>query len=501
MNAVQENLIQPVEYLDRSEILKLAAVDAIFYGRQFFPKTMRQESPEFHRDFWNHFEDPTYDFFAAEIFRGGAKTTLTRIGISKRVAFAISRNILCVAISEDMAVHSIRWLKKQIEQNHYWTDTFLLRKGDKWTDDWIEIINTAFDCRINIIAKGMTSGLRGLNPDDWRPDFIFCDDISNEETTGTEAQLRKNSELFFGALVPSLAPKSEAPMRKLVLAQTGLNKEDIVNKAHTDPSFHTVKYPKLIELEDGRLKSAWPSRFSVEECVQEKEDYIRRNQLHVYLREYGCKIISRETAPLDYEWLKYWKSLPTDLVYYVGLDPAISKNKTAHRTSGSVIGVSKATGDVYLIEYFAQKGKNPDEMWIWFKRMYRQYRPRKQGAETVAFQKFLAWYFKKQMEAERFFFHMEEVNDKRSKPDRIIQALSGLGSQGKFWVNENHTEFISGWSTWDESIDWDLGDATAQAITLANPWLAQGVIDGESEEVEQEDEKDYPDIVYEGGAP
>lgn len=498
MNAVAP---LPIE-LPRAELLNLCAVDSIFYCKQFFPKTFRQETPEYHRDFWNGFNDPEWDFFGAEVFRGGGKTTLTRAGISKRVAYGISRNVLAVAITESMAVHTIRWLKKQIENNTYWTSTFMLQKGTKWSDDWIEIQHVAMDCSINVIAKGMTSGLRGLNLDDWRPDFIFCDDISNEETVGTEEQRIKNSELFFGALVPSLAPKSEAPMRKLVLAQTGLHKDDIINKAHVDPTFRTVRYPKLQEKSDGTLVSAWEQRFPTKQVLQEKEDYTRRRQGHIWLKEYGCKIISRETAPLDALQLRYWRALPTNLLYFTGLDPAISTKKNAHRTAAAVVGMQPQTGDIYLLNYFAQVGKAPDEMWTWLVQQYRQYRPRKIGAETVAFQKFLAWYFGVKMQETKTFFAVTEVNDKRSKPDRIIQAFSGLASQGKLWVNEDHTEFVQGYAEWNEDVDWDLGDAVAQAIVLANPWMAMSDEDAlEQDDYMAEDEKNIPDLVFDGGAP
>jgi hypothetical protein len=477
-------------------------VDTTFYGKQFFPKTLRQDTPLFHRNFWEGFEDNSIDLFGAEIFRGGGKTTLTRVGISKRIAFGISRNILAIAISEAMAIHTIRWLKKQVEQNQYWTSTFELQRGTKWTDEWIEIQHGPMGFTINILAKGMTSGLRGLNLDDYRPDFIFCDDISNEETVGTPEQRTKNRELFFGALVPSLAPKSEAPMRKLVLAQTSLHKEDIISLAHKDPAFRTVCYPKLVEKSDGVQESAWESRFPLAQVLQEKEEYTKRKQLHTWLKEYGCKIVSRETAPLDSLQLQYWKALPTNLLYFIGLDPAVSKKRQAHRTAAAVVGLQPQTGDIYLLTHFAQVGKMPDEMWNWLVQQYRQYRPRKIGAETIGFQKFLKWYFETKMLETRTFFAVEEVEDRRSKPDRIIQAFSGLASQGKLWVNENHTDFVQGYTEWTEDVDWDLGDAVAQAITLANPWLAMA--DGSvlnDEDYPMEDEKDIPDITYEGGCP
>ena len=380
----------------------------------------------------------------------------------------------------------------------------MLQKGDKWSDNWIEIRNLALDITINIIAKGMTSSLRGLNLDDWRPDFIFCDDISDEETTGTEEQRQKNSDLFWGALVPSLAPKSEAPLRKLVVAQTGLDKHDIINEAHKDERFKTVTFPKLTETSPGVYQSAWPERFPVEEAVAEKEAYTKKGQLHVYLREFGCKIISRETAPLQEHWLRYWKYLPTDLKFFIGLDPATNSQKPkAHKSAVGVIGLQRTTGDTFLVDYLSMRGKNPDELWVWIMSRYLQYRPEKTGVETIAFQKFLAWYFQQKMLEAKQFFHITEVQDKRPKSERILQAFSGLASNGKFWVSENHTEFVQGWTEWDGEHDWDLGDGVAQAITLANPWLLV-VTTGNEEDNEKmlyEDERDIPELTYSGGCP
>lgn len=505
MNAIVE---KPARYqMSRAEVLKLGAVDDIFYCRQMFPNTFRQKAPEWHRDFWYHFNNPTRDFFGAEIFRGGAKTTLTRAGLSKRIGYGLTRNTLAVAISENMASHTVRWIKKQVENRTYWAELFDIRKGDKWTDDWIEVINAAYDMRINVIAKGMTSGIRGLNFDDWRPDFVIADDISNEETTGTPDQLEKQDNTFFGTIVPAMAPKSEAPNRKLVLLQTGLNKDDIINKAHNNPIFFTVKYPKLVyDAVTGEPRSAWPERYPLEEILAEREAYIRQRQYHIWLREFGCKIISKETSAFDSTWLRYWKSLPTNLIYYIGLDPASdSKRKEAHKTAGAVIGVSPQTGDIYLVDYAAASGKNPEEMWVWLLRMFIQYRPRIVGVETVAFQKMLAWYFRQKMQENNRYFVINEFDDRRSKPDRIRQALTGHASAGKIWCSENHTEFVSGFTDFQDNVDWDLGDAIAIAICQANPWMIKPS-EGKDEDSPiddwiAQDEKDIPAISYEEGAP
>jgi len=492
--------------LSRQELFRLSAADGVFYSRTFFPNTFRQVGPRFERDFWTKLDDPLYDFFGAEIFRGGAKTARARSAISRRIAFGLTRNTLVVCISESMAEHTIAWLRKQVEQNTFWTTTFGLRKGKKWTDNWIEIYNEPFDFTVNIIAKGMTSGLRGLNIDDWRPDFIYCDDICNEENTATEDQRTKTNELLFGALVPALAPKSEAPTRKFVLTNTGLHSDDAINRAHKDPTFLTVKYPKLTINERGQEVSNWEERFPTNECLQERDDYTARGQFHIYLRELGCKIISRETAPLDASRLRIWKTLPSNLIIATALDPATkafdaSKAKKLHKTAGVSWGMDPRTGDHYLLSYKAQRNMDPDEIWTLLADNYRTLRPRIVGAETVAFQKMLKWYLEKKMQEDRLYFSIREINDRRSKPTRILQGHNGLAAQGKLWVNENHLEFRQEYEAWTEGNDVDLLDGSAMAISLLNPWMIQGVGIGEGDDDPVIDESDIPDIEFEGGCP
>ena len=488
--------------LPKEELFELCAVDQELYCHQFFPKTFRVASPAFHKDYWGKIEDQELDYFGAEMFRGSAKTTLARAAISRRVAYGISRNILAVSISEAMATNTVRWMKKQVEFNTLWAQTYGLSRGQKWADDWIEVYHRTLDLVINVIAKGMTSGLRGLNLDDWRPDFIYCDDICNEENTGTPEQRTKTNDLLFGALAPSLAPKVEAPLRKLVLTQTGLHKEDCINLAHRDSSWHTVKYPKITQNEDGAWVSAWPELYPVDAVLQEKESYIRRRQIHIWLREYECKLVSSESAAFDPAWLRYWKTLPAAMTVYIGIDPASdSKKKEAHKSALAAIGIY--AGETYLLEYYAQRGKNPEELWTVLTSMRRRWgsRVRKIGVETVAFQKMLAWYFREKMVETNDYFVIHEFNDRRSKPNRIRQALSGLAANGKFWVSENHTEFVQEFTEYTDNVDFDLLDAIAQAVSLANPHMMLEATKDVEEDEPLLDEKHIPELEWAGAAP
>jgi len=492
-------VIQPTQDLSPKELIELAAVDSVFYSRTFFPQTFRQQSPLFHREIWNLLDSPEYQYIGLEVFRGGAKTTLARANISKRIAYGISRVILPVSASLAHASRTIRWLKKQVETNARWTSTFRLRKGAKWTDEEIEIVNETAECSIYVLAVGITGQIRGVNLEDYRPDFILADDPCDEENSGTDEQRKKTAALFFGALAPGLAPRSEQPFSKMALLQTSLDKEDLINTAHKDPQWRTVRFPILAEGPDKQIVSAWPDRWSTKELLANKEAYTRRSQLHLWLREFECTVTSPEDAPLKAEWLKFYQAEPEGGVVYIGIDPAISSNKDAHKFAIVVIKVRGP--DVYLLDHFSQVGVNPEQAWNQFLIFALKYRPYQVAVESIAYQKALAFYFREKMKAAGTFWPVIEYQDRRKKRDRILQAYTGRATEGHFYVKESDHEFISAWTSWRVSQDSDLLDAGAIALSSASNLLLVSGYDGEDIASPLLDETNIPRLQFKGACP
>lgn len=197
-----------------NEIVELAAIDSRFYRHHFFPKAFRQDSPEFHDEIWELMETPEARYVAAKVFRDGAKTTNLRGYLSKRIAFAVSRTILVIGKSEKAAMKTIDWIRRNVEYNTVWAQTFGLSKGKQWSESEIDIHHAVMDCNIRCIAMGITGSTRGINVDDYRPDLILVDDPCDEENTGTPEQRMKIENLFFGALKNCLAPRTDMPEAK-----------------------------------------------------------------------------------------------------------------------------------------------------------------------------------------------------------------------------------------------------------------------------------------------
>lgn len=480
--------------LSIAEAVKLGAADTSFYGHFFFPKAFRQKSPPFHREIDGVLENPKNRYVGIMVFRGGSKTTKLRIFTSKRIAYGISHTVLYVSASQDHAIRSVTWLRKQVEFNKVWRQTFSLEKGDKWTDSEIEIRHGVDEYPIRVIGVGITGQTRGINIDDYRPDLIVVDDPCDEENTATPEQREKTANLFFGALAKSLAPTSECPDAKMVLLQTVLNQEDLISSCVRDPQWATAVFGCF----DDRGQSRWPERWSTKELLAEKDAHIARNQLSLWMREMECKIVSPELSLWRQEWLGYWDVLPEGMPTYIGIDPTPPPKETEAAKNlklddAAIVAIGLHGGKVYLLEYYMTKSPNPEEFIAKIFEFVIRYRPLKVGFESLLFARTTKFYIEKEMSRRGHFFVITPVEDRRKKSVRIAQAVSGRASARNLVVHRSHREFIEQFTAYPNVNHDDILDGFAIALELVNPRVEADILEGEWERLE-EGEKALPDL-------
>lgn len=472
------------------EAVQLGAVDGAFYSQFFFPKTCRQATPDFHREIWASLDDPTLRYVGVEVFRDGAKTSLLRLYTSRRVAYGISHTICYVSHSEAHAVRSVSWLRKQIEFNRFWSETFGLRPGGKWKDGELEIIHGVDEYPISVLAVGITGQVRGINFDDYRPDLVVADDVDDEETTATKEQREKASGLFFGSLIQGLASPVDQPLAKAVLLATPLNNEDLIHQCKLDSGWKTFTFSCF----DRQGESVWPQKFPTDFLQKEKQSYISRGQLNVWMREKECKIVSSELASFKLEWLKYFEVEPEGLWHRIIIDPAQSDSKNADEFAIVVLGFQGRKR--FLCEYHLARGVMPDEAVSRLFTLIKRYNVRDLVVETVAYQKILQWYIAKEMQRQRMYRPIHEFDDRRSKADRILQGILSCAPYGDLFVKATQTEFLSYYGTW--SPHWkglmDLLDATAMGLCV-DAYLDGEELEGEFERLKEE-EKKLPELEF-----
>lgn len=478
-----------------AEAVALGASDSLFYSKFFFPKTVRQESPEFHKDIWVDLEAPGRRYVGLKIFRDGAKTSLVRLFTSKRIAYGISHTILMVSKAEAHAVRNVRWIKRQVQYNTLWAQTFQLRPGGKWSEGEIEIIHGVDEYPIYLVAAGMTGQIRGINLDDFRPDLIVGDDVDDEESSGSPDQREKHANLFFGSLGQTLAAPSEASDPRMILLQTPLDKEDIIHQCEKDPRWNVVSFSCF----DKNGESVWPAKFSTEFLLAEKQSFIARGQLSVWMREKEVTIVSKEMASFRLEWLRVMEDRPEHIRWLIAIDPASSDDPGAAELAIVLLGF---WGKNVLVEKeFAKRGTMPDEVVAKLFEWIAAYPVQGIVVETVAYQKILKWYIEKEMLERRMYRPVFGVDDKRSKDDSIFQAVISVAPYGYLYYNPRCVKFreqFEFWAPGRRGVLVDVLDATTKGILFASKGM---IMEGEYAQVQEDDESEYKRLEVEEACP
>jgi hypothetical protein len=505
---------EPQIEVEMEEYLQLLANSQEFFNREMFPDTVGQESPGFHFLMDEVLDDPLARFCNFQIFRGGAKTTKVRTYLAKRVAFAVSRTILIVGKSEGHAILTVGWLKRQIMRNKKFAGTFGLVKGEKWAEGIIQIRNEVAGCDIWVLAYGITGSTRGINIDDHRPDLILVDDVVDDENALTPEGRMKTNALVHGALKNSLAPASEAPLAKMVIAQTPIDKEDVSCQALLNPEFKSLQFgcwsKDTESLDLTKRESAWPARWSSEVLRRQKLDAIASNTLSIFAREMECQLVTPETATFRMEWLQYWDELPPrhemHVIMVIDPVPPPSEAQLAKGLVGkdyeafAVMG--RWRGNIYLIESVYNRGHDPSWTLQTFAELNSRWRPRSVHVESVAYQRTLAWLIKQAMRQAGSYVMVDEFVDRRAKDVKIKDGLIGVSSNRALYVHRKHSEFIGQFAAYGALGGSRNPDDVIETVALGATILQKGSIAGdEYQNYMAPSDADIPDLEDYRGAP
>ena len=479
--------VAATQSVSRDELIKLCAVDSELYARTFFANTFRQPSPSFAREIWEPLENPKIRLVNLICFRGSSKTTRLRTFASKRIAYGISRTVLYVGASEKDAIRSVQWLRTQVERNKLYKETFGLVEGRKWEETQIEIQHGVFGHTIWVLAAGITGSLRGINFDDYRPDLIIVDDPQTDETAATLEQRNKISDLILGAVKNSLAPATEEPNAKLVMAITPQHNEDISQQALQDTQWTTKVFPcwtkESMDLPMEEQVSSWEEQFPTATLRADKLAALQRNKLSIFSREMECRLISAEIAQFRPDWLnvrEHRGSAPRGCFAVLGIDPVPppSERQKAKGLQGKdweahyVWG--RHNGEYHLLDYARNRGHEPSWSVATALALAHRWKVARIVVETIAYQRTLKWLLEQEMRRRQVYFSIVPFDSRMAKFARIVNVLSGLATAGKLWIGPEHTIFAEQFASYGPTYSGNDDDLDASAIALAdlaNPYL------------------------------
>lgn len=474
------------ELFTADELVRAGAESSDRYFQIFFSRTMRQASAKFHLEFDRLMEDPSVRLVLAEMFRGSAKTSRLRMHTARRVSYGMAKTCLYIGASESSASRSLRWLKRQVEFNKLWAGCFGLRPGSKWDQTEIEIVSDITGEVCWILGMGITGNVRGINFDDYRPDFIVLDDVITDENAATEEQRAKIDDLIHGAIKESLAPKVDEPNAKMVMAQTPMHIEDAVSQAKKSPEWKVVSASVWTEETQGlpveEQVSAWPERLPTEEVRLAKNVAIATNKLSIWSREKEVRLITPESRAFRPHWLSAVDLMPTHTYNVLSIDPLPPpsdkevKQGFKHKDFESLMVVGRHASGFYCKDYAYNHGHDPGWTRAKVFELCLLHNVMMIVVEGVAYQKTLKWILEDEMRRRQKWYAVSVVVDRRSKFHRITGALNGPGSNGRLFCGTAHTDLIQQFNDYPQVAHEDILESFAQGVQfLTNPVLEQGV--------------------------
>lgn len=487
------------------ELVRVGAVNSAFFARTFFPNTVRWGAAPFHAQMWAELENPSKRFVNLRCFRGSAKTTLLTLFIAKRIAYSMSRTILCVSASEAHAARRIQWLRGAIDRNPLFSQTFGLQPGKKWQETEIEIMHGVDQRPIWVLGVGITGNIRGINFDDYRPDLIILDDVITDENANTDEQREKINDLILGAITHSLAPKLDAPNAKLAMLQTPLHDQDASSQASRDSQWSTLTIPCWTpETQNAPVDeqvSAWPTVYPTADLREKKRNALANNSYRIFAREMECKLVAGENSSFRPNWLQTYTDEPLGGMSVLAIDPVPppSDKSMAKALKGkdyeAHVVVTKKNGSYYVREVVANRGHEPNWSTRTALQLATDYRVSCIVVEAVAYQRVLKYLLEQAMKQMGRYWLVKPLDRKQNKFVRITAALSGPGAAKRIFIREAHDDLRQQWTDFPNGAHDDLVDALATAITE----LDKPTLDLNSDEYAVVDGED--DFLRIGGAP
>jgi hypothetical protein len=130
--------------------------------------------------------------------------------------------------------------------------------------------------------------------------------------------------------------------------------------------------------------------------------------------------------------------------YFIAIDPASSDNPDAD--DNCVMVVAFAGRDVYVVDYEAAIGQDPEMVGMSVLRFVRVYNISGIIVETVSYQKILAWYLERFLREKRIYIPIHRYDDRRRKSDRILQALGETSAMSRLRSSpEQNDQYPNRW--------------------------------------------------------
>lgn len=282
-------------------------------------------------------------------FRGSAKSTTAEEVMVQGGVFRDFHYGLIVGSTYDRACDRLKSIKHELSFNPKLLTMFGGLEGEQWGADTIILSNGVM---VKAIGRGQSArGLKEANTNT-RPDFVFFDDLEEEDTGGDRKPV-DGKEVWTWinrVLTPALAQDRKPRIR---WAGTPLGDNCALEMAAASVDWRTLTVPLYTGPTMGaadEITPSWPDVFPAERCVELREQFERAGDLAGFSQEYLCKSMDNIARTFHADQIRVAPTTawtPKTLI----VDPARTTNAKSARTGyvvtswlGSTLMVHHAAG-------------------------------------------------------------------------------------------------------------------------------------------------------------
>ncbi len=305
--------------------------DPVLANRLLFPHRHPKDSAPFHPRMMAAYMSPLPQVLV-KAFRGSAKSTTAEECMVQGSVFNSFNYGLIVGSTYDRAVDRLKSIKYELEFNPRLLTMFGGLEGEQWGSDTIILANGVM---IKAIGRGQSA--RGLKDakHNTRPDFVFFDDLEEEET-GEGAKPVDGKAVWTWinrVLIPALA-QDRAP--RLRWAGTPLGENCALEMAAASPDWRTLTVPlyagALDAHDPSEIDPSWPAVFSAEQCLALRDKFERAGDLAGFSQEYLCRSMDNAARTFRAETIRVESPRSTFAPKTLIVDPARTTNAKSART-------------------------------------------------------------------------------------------------------------------------------------------------------------------------
>jgi len=270
--------------------------DMLLWGRLCYPEVVRAEYSALHHDIGGWFDGLPLPAERAGLSprrrvvtgpRGGAKTSLLRLGLLHRVLWRLEPYVVVIgpeATAVDAEVGTLRGLADATERP-------LLRRlhgARAWSGNLSEAQVSGGGGVVHLSARALSGTIRGLNRDGKRPTLVILDDVEKPEhldSPSTRARMRARLADDIGNLGP---PEGGLAC---IYGATDLGEGSLPSHAETDLGWDRTTLPAVLSWPEGlgegvdrpgsrweEVRRAYLDRSDPQRRATARELYLRHRQ-------------------------------------------------------------------------------------------------------------------------------------------------------------------------------------------------------------------------------